>query len=173
MNKELLIKRIEILQAQIDLCKEELAAIGTQTPDDDWDKPPFEKGDPCFHVNYRNRPRIMPWSDSVQDMGNWRGGNAFKTKEEAEICLNKRVALARIWRHADYLNKKCGRGHSRFIADDCNYVVHFDLKESKCDVSYSLHTMTGCFPYFSNGQIAQKHLEVCEQDYRLLFDVSD
>lgn len=135
--------------------------------EDDWEMEiPFEDGDEYWFIYSSGGVDSSFWVGRWEDDCRLKLGNAFPTKEAAELEAKRRNLLTRFRAFRDECND--GWVPDWMNSESCKYCLLFEVNEFSA-VRFYLDNMFNQFGYFKNKNDALKAIELFGDEIKELF----
>lgn len=141
--------------------------------EDEWEmKIPFEDGDEYWIICDSGEFEKVIWNDYNLDKEVFNAGNAFLTREAAELEAKRRNLLTRFRSFRDECNGDW-KPDWNDVTHKKYYVFYSEIKNDVCVTYIVLDKRFHTFGYFKNGDDAYKAIELFGDEIKELFAEGD
>ena len=136
--------------------------------EDDWEmKCPYDVGDEYYLLDDSGSDYKFEWDGRSVDKKRFSQGNAFPTKEAAELEAKRRNLLTRFRAFRDECN---GDWEPDFSDVEEKYYLYYSILEECIDVGWiALGCSFNVFGYFKNQEDAERAIELFGDEIKELF----
>lgn len=122
-------------------------------------------GEEYWYVNYIGDVVCRVWEDAGVDFWLLESGNIYRTKEEAEQALERKLAEVRLRRTSNFEPdlEKCKGG----------WVVDYDYCAGIFSCTHIYSTSRGEPVYYATKEEAEKSIRENEQDWKIYFGIKE
>lgn len=125
-----------------------------------------EIGEIYYHICFGEVQKTDYDNGWEEDINNILTGNCYRTREEAQLALDKQQALVRLW---DWADKNAPFTPEWGDFEEDKFFPVYDYEEGQLEITFEFdRKIQSLLPYFKSEEDCEKFIKECDEDLLLI-----